>query len=140
MCNLITKIESEKSESYIPINKAIVNGTVGIGIGYTQLCEFSAILEIPYLSTNTYGKIFDELSTVIEQTAWEQMRLAGIEEKNILRNYSTKLSALTKNTKYPTYLRQLITKNITKFCVAIRKAIQYRKNLNINNIAKIKGN
>jgi len=59
---------------------------------------------------------------------------------HILRNYSTKLSALTKNTKYPTYLRQLITKNITKACVAIRKAIQYRKNLNINNIAKIKGN
>lgn len=59
---------------------------------------------------------------------------------HILRNYSTKLSALTKNTKYPPYLRQLITKNIIKFCVAIRKAIQYRKNLNINNIAKIKGN
>ncbi|KAF0691454.1 Uncharacterized protein FWK35_00035195, partial [Aphis craccivora] len=283
MCNLVTKIESEKSESYIPINKAIVNATVGIGIGYTQLSEFSAILEIPYLSANTYGKIFDELSTVIEQTAWEQMRFAGIEEKqlaieagdidtdgvplcpviadgqwgkrsyktkydalsgaatiigfrsnkilfvgirnryccicerahalklatkdhkcflnwnkaatgmeadgisegfaksielhdlkfnrligdgdssvlkklleivsygphqlvqkiecrnHILRNYSTKLSALTKNTKYPPYLRRLITKNIIKFCVAIRKAIQYRKNLNINNIAKIKG-
>jgi hypothetical protein len=83
MCNLITKIESEKSESYIPINKAIVTATVGIGIGYTQLSEFSAILDIPYLSTNTYGKIFDELSTVIEQTAWEQMRLAGIEEKEL---------------------------------------------------------
>lgn len=83
MCNLITKIESEKSESYIPINKAIVNATVGIGIGYTQLSEFSAILEIPYLSVNTYSKIFDNLSTVIEQTAWEQMRLAGIEEKQL---------------------------------------------------------
>lgn len=59
---------------------------------------------------------------------------------HILRNYSTKLSALTKNTKYPPYLRQLITKKITKFCVAIRKAIQFRKNLNTNNIAKIKGN
>jgi len=83
MCNLDTKIESEKSESYIPINKAIVNATVGIEIGYTQLSEFSAILEIPYLSANTYGKIFNELSTVIEQTAWEQMRLAGIEEKQL---------------------------------------------------------
>jgi len=38
---------------------------------------------------------------------------------HLLRNYSTKLSALTKNTKYPTYLRQLITKNIIKLCVAI---------------------
>jgi len=71
MCNLITKIESEKSESYTPIDKAIVNATVSIGIVYTQLSEFSAILEIPYFSANAYGKIFDELSTVIEQTAWD---------------------------------------------------------------------
>jgi hypothetical protein len=83
MCNLITKIESEKSESYVLINKAIMTATIGIGIGYTQLSEFFAILDIPYLSTNTYGKIFDELSTVIKQTAWEQMRLAGIEEKQL---------------------------------------------------------
>jgi hypothetical protein len=60
-----------------------VTATIGIGIGYTQFSEFSAILDIPYLSSNTYGKIFDELSTVIEQTAWEQMRLAGIEEKQL---------------------------------------------------------
>lgn len=59
---------------------------------------------------------------------------------HLLRNYSTKLSTLTKNTKYPTYLRQLITKNITKFCMAIRKAIEYRKKLNIKEVAKIKGN
>lgn len=59
---------------------------------------------------------------------------------HLLRNYSTKLTTLAKNTKYPTYLRQLITKNIIKFCTAIRKAIEYRKELNIIDVAKIKGN
>lgn len=86
MCNTITKIESEKNGSYIPINKAIVTACVGIGIGYTQLSEFSAILDIPYVCSNTYGKIFDEISIAIEQTAWEQMRLAGIEEKQLARD------------------------------------------------------
>lgn len=83
MCNINTNIESERSGSYIPINKAIVTASVGIGIRYTQLSEFSAILDIPYVCSNTYSKIFDGISLAIEQTAWEQMRLAGIEEKQL---------------------------------------------------------
>lgn len=59
---------------------------------------------------------------------------------HLLRNYSTKLSTLAKNSKYNPYLRNLITKNIIRFCAAIRKAIKYRKNLNISDVAKIKGN
>ncbi|XP_050065938.1 uncharacterized protein LOC114121144 [Aphis gossypii] len=58
---------------------------------------------------------------------------------HILRNYSTKLSALTKCTKFPIYLRQIITKNITKFSMAIRKAIQYSKELDASDAYKIKG-
>jgi len=59
---------------------------------------------------------------------------------HILRNYSTKLSALTKCTKYhPMYLRQIIIKNITKFSMAIRKAIQHRKELDVSDADKIKG-
>lgn len=58
---------------------------------------------------------------------------------HILRNYSTKLSALSKNVKYPIYLRQLISTHIVKFSMAIRKAIQYRKNLDISKADKIKG-
>lgn len=35
------KRSSENKElNYIPINKAVVNGTYAIGIGYTQLDEF----------------------------------------------------------------------------------------------------
>lgn len=83
MCNKMTKIESERTEIYIPINKAIVIASIGIGIGYSQLNEFSAILDVPCLSSNTYEKLFGHVSENIEQTAWEQMRLAGIEEKRL---------------------------------------------------------
>ncbi|XP_022182694.1 uncharacterized protein LOC111042410 [Myzus persicae] len=283
MCLITTKIESERTGTYIQVNKATVTASIGIGIGYSQLNEFSAIIDVPCLSSNTYGKLFEQISQNIEQTAWEQMRLAGVEEKrlaieagdidsdgtplcivvadgqwgkrsyktkydalsgaatiigfrtnkilfvgirnrycclcerahalkltvrdhkcflnwdkastgmeadgiaegfvrsvelhglkfnrligdgdssvskrllelvpygshqlvkkiecrnHILRNYSTKLSALTKIIKYPSYLRHIITKNITKFIAAIRKAIQYRKKLDISEADKIKG-
>lgn len=59
---------------------------------------------------------------------------------HLLRNYSTKLSTIAKNSKYPIYLRNLITKNIIRFCAAIRKAIKYRKKLDISDAAKINGN
>lgn len=57
MCNLVTSIFSEKKSpsNYIPLNDAIVNGTIGAGIGYTQLAEFSASLDIPYMSNTTYS-------------------------------------------------------------------------------------
>ncbi|XP_022172386.1 uncharacterized protein LOC111035173, partial [Myzus persicae] len=83
MCLITTKIESERTGTYIQVNKATVTASIGIGIGYSQLNEFSAIIDVPCLSSNTYGKLFEQISQNIEQTAWEQMRLAGVEEKRL---------------------------------------------------------
>lgn len=55
MCNLLTTLESEKNDlNCIPINKAVVNGTYAIGIGYTQLAEFSASLDVPCMALDIY--------------------------------------------------------------------------------------
>jgi len=43
----------------------------------------------------------------------------------LLRNFSKKISAISKNTKFPILLRQFIATNIIKFPIAIRKAINY---------------
>lgn len=83
MCNITTKIKSEETGKYIEVNKATITASIGIGIGYSQLNEFSAIVDIPCFSSNTYGKLFEQVSQSIEQTAWEQMRLAGAEEKRL---------------------------------------------------------
>lgn len=83
MCNITTKIESEETGKYIDVNEATVTASIGIGIGYSQLNEFSAIVDIPCFSSNTYGKLFEQVSQSIEQTAWEQMKLAGAEEKRL---------------------------------------------------------
>lgn len=84
MCNTLTKIESENKELvYVPINKAVVNGTCAIGIGYTQLSEFSASLDIPCMAPITYMKYNNILSKDVESTAWNVIKLAGIEEKKL---------------------------------------------------------
>lgn len=58
---------------------------------------------------------------------------------HLLRNFSTKISAISKNTKYPILLRQFIRTNIIKFPIAIRKAIKYRKELKVPEHEKISG-
>lgn len=84
MCNLLTTLESENKElNYIPINKAVVNGTYAIGIGHTQLAEFSATIDVPCMSSKTYMKYNDEMSMCIETTAWSLIKLAGIEERKL---------------------------------------------------------
>lgn len=47
MSNSLTTVSSEsKKLEYILTNKAIVNGTCAIGIGYTQLAELSANVDV----------------------------------------------------------------------------------------------
>lgn len=46
---------------------------------------------------------------------------------------------ITKNCKYPVLLRKFISSNITKFSMAIRMAIKYRKELLETESQKIKG-
>lgn len=84
MCNVLTKIESEKDDlGCIPINKAVVSGTYAIGIGHTQVSEFSASIDIPCMTHTTYMKIAETLSDEVKETAWNEMKLAGIEERRL---------------------------------------------------------
>ncbi|KAL4104017.1 hypothetical protein QTP88_019330 [Uroleucon formosanum] len=51
------------------------------GIGYTQLAEFSAGLEIPYMSAKMYHSFQSGLQDEIKGTAWSEMKAAGDEER-----------------------------------------------------------
>ncbi|XP_029343469.1 uncharacterized protein LOC100570366 isoform X1 [Acyrthosiphon pisum] len=85
MCNIKKKIYSSKFDENLQnqwsINKALVNSTIAIGIGYTQLAEFSAGLEIPYMSANMYHSFQSVLQDDIKGTAWSEMKAAGDEER-----------------------------------------------------------
>lgn len=81
---MLTKIESEKNDlGCIPINKAVVSGTYAIGIGHTQVAEFSASIDLPCMTHTTYMKIAETLSDEMKETAWNAMKLAGIEERRL---------------------------------------------------------
>lgn len=54
-----------------------------LGIGYTQLSEFFAGLEVPSISANTYQCIQTNLQKEIQNTAWIEMKKAGEEEKKL---------------------------------------------------------
>lgn len=69
-----------------------------------------------------------------------QFLIEKIECRNhILRNYGQKLINLTKNTKYPCFLRKFIKKNVLRFRAAITKAIKYRNQMNESYYQQIEG-
>lgn len=56
------------------------------------------------------------------------LRVEKIECRNhMLRNYSQKMSALTKRTEFPILIRKKIADNLVRLRTDITKAIQYRK-------------
>lgn len=61
ICGISTIINSENKKgqnTYLPIIEAVVSGTIAIGIEYSQLAEFSAILDIPYMSSTSNNMTF----------------------------------------------------------------------------------
>jgi len=109
MCNKSSSFTSENiqnKDKYLPINKAIVNGSLAIGnnifflklfsicinylyykgIGHTQLSELSASIELPSLSTVSYLKNLSVMSNSIQETAFDEMIKAGNEERQIAIN------------------------------------------------------
>ncbi|KAF0709507.1 Uncharacterized protein FWK35_00023410 [Aphis craccivora] len=79
MCVIEKKISSTKNTA--------VNSTIAVGIGYTQLSEFFAGLEVPSISANTYQFIQTNLQKEIQNTAWIKMKKAGEEEKKLALEY-----------------------------------------------------
>lgn len=56
------------------------------------------------------------------------LRVEKIECRNhMLRNYSQKMSALTKRTEFPIVIRKKIADNLVRLRTDVTKAIKYRK-------------
>jgi hypothetical protein len=59
---------------------------------------------------------------------------------HLLRNYCTKLTALTKRTDYPISIRKFLNTNILRFRTDVTKAIKYHLKNNSSNEQKVRGN
>lgn len=85
VCNIVLCIESEKSkpETYLPINEAAVSGSISAGIGFTQLSELCATMDIPCMASCTFLLVQEFINKKIHDVAEAQMKIAGDEERRL---------------------------------------------------------
>lgn len=85
MCNSTEIIYSEPPnvKESLSINAAIVTATVNTGQGFSNLEQFSAVLNMPCMSNKTYQKYHEYVAKQTESTAWESIELAGKEEARL---------------------------------------------------------
>ncbi|KAL4088881.1 hypothetical protein QTP88_023965 [Uroleucon formosanum] len=83
--HIIMFIDSEKSkpERYLPINEAAVTGSISTGIGYTQLSELCATMDIPCMASCTFVLVQGFINKRIHDVAELQMKIAGDEERRL---------------------------------------------------------
>ncbi|XP_050054014.1 uncharacterized protein LOC126549304 isoform X7 [Aphis gossypii] len=76
ICGIEKQISSENTKNIecIPINKAIVNSTVAIGIGHAQLSELSTCIDIPSMSFNTYQSLLSPVGEVVHDLAKDEIK------------------------------------------------------------------
>jgi len=72
--------EKLKPETFLSINDAAVNGSISAGIGFTQLSELCAVMDIPCMSSSTFLSVQEFISKRIHEVAEVQMKIAGDEE------------------------------------------------------------
>ncbi|KMQ85339.1 hypothetical protein RF55_16179, partial [Lasius niger] len=80
--SILIAVEPIESET-LDINKAAATGTVTVGIGYAQLEELCAAMNISCISEKTYIKHREDLIDDFEKTAMENMKMAGEIEKQL---------------------------------------------------------
>lgn len=85
VCNITMFIDSEKSkpENYLPINEAAVSGSIPAGIGFTQLSELCATMDIPCMASCTFILVQKFINKRINNVAEAQMKIAGEEERRL---------------------------------------------------------
>jgi len=67
----------------LPINEATVNGSIATGVGYTQLAELCASMDIPCMSSSTSVLVQEFISQRIHELLEAQMKIAGDEERQL---------------------------------------------------------
>lgn len=84
MCQKVEMITTEnQNDNQLSINKSVVTAVVNTGIGYNQLDQFSAFLNMPNMCNQLYQKLHENVSQFTEATAYESMIEAGKEEAEL---------------------------------------------------------
>lgn len=89
MCHIkcIIKSEEKTPNLYLPVNEAAVSGSISVGIGHSQLDEMCASMDIPCMTSATYGQNQSYIGKKIHDIAESVMKAAGEEEKKLAIEY-----------------------------------------------------
>ncbi|KAF0708510.1 YqaJ domain-containing protein [Aphis craccivora] len=85
ICGIKSSIYSENinESKYLGFNLAVINGTLAVGIGQSQLSEFCASVEIPSLSSTSYLNNLSTVSDAVNDALFEELKKAGEEERRL---------------------------------------------------------
>ncbi|KAL4143896.1 hypothetical protein QTP88_006150 [Uroleucon formosanum] len=67
----------------VDINMAITSAVINTGQGYSQLDEFTAVLDMPCYANSSYQKYHEKLYSNLFDASVDETRLAGIEEAKL---------------------------------------------------------
>lgn len=73
--------ESEKTTETLSVNSTAVLASNMIGIGYSQLEQFTSILNIPTMCADRFKSLNDDIGSLWEMTAEQSMKEAAEEER-----------------------------------------------------------
>lgn len=98
MCNIteFVPLINTKSEQ-MNVNEAMTLATISTGTGYSTANEIMSLLNIPFMSPNTYQFFHEKVGNVIRKTAWNVMKEAAKEEAQIAKD----LGEIDKQTQCP---------------------------------------
>jgi len=84
ICGVFENIYSEDPDRKdFDINMAITSAVINTGQGYSQLDEFTAVLDMPCYANSSYQKYHEKLYSHLFDASLDEIRLAGIEETKL---------------------------------------------------------
>ncbi|KAH0807689.1 hypothetical protein GEV33_015102 [Tenebrio molitor] len=90
MCAIEVKLTTENedhqaTENAIDINHSATLACISAGIGYSELEEISAAINMPMMAYETYAANEADVAAIMCQTAWKTMGEAAVEEASLAR-------------------------------------------------------
>lgn len=89
MCNIEhfikTDYEDRNDNVRMDVNAASVLAHISTGMGYSNMEQIHAALDIPTMSYRKYDKYHSKMATLLQNTAWTEMEKAGQEEAKIAK-------------------------------------------------------
>ncbi|KAG5874362.1 hypothetical protein JTB14_002750 [Gonioctena quinquepunctata] len=89
MCNLVKYIETERKKTtdtnHMGINSSVVLGAVSTGIGYSQLEQIAASIDMPIMSDKTYMSQHEQLAHIIYSSVSDTIQESAKSESDMAK-------------------------------------------------------